>query len=70
MMEIDGLAVTSPARTWLDLASVLDLDDLVVAGDFLVCGYNRSHRFIQQIRRLARGRCRRNCRILEGCRNA
>jgi very-short-patch-repair endonuclease len=34
---LDGLPVTSPARTWLDLASVLCLEDLIVAGDFLVC---------------------------------
>jgi hypothetical protein len=27
------LAVTGPLSTWLDLASLLDLDDLVVAGD-------------------------------------
>ncbi|WP_245413148.1 endonuclease domain-containing protein [Arthrobacter celericrescens] len=34
---LDGIPVTSPARTWLDLAPVLSLDDLIVAGDFLVC---------------------------------
>ena len=44
---LDGIRVTSPARTWLDLAAVLDLEDLVVAGDFLVCtheerGFGRS----------------------------
>lgn len=33
---LDGVRLTSPARTWLDLASVLALDDLVAAGDALV----------------------------------
>ncbi|GAA1711639.1 hypothetical protein [Brachybacterium phenoliresistens] len=34
--EVDGVVATSPERTFLDLASVLDLDALVVIGDFLV----------------------------------
>lgn len=34
---LNGIPLTSPARTWLDLAAVLGLEDLVVAGDFLVC---------------------------------
>ncbi|MDP5228134.1 MULTISPECIES: DUF559 domain-containing protein [Arthrobacter] len=34
---LEGLRITSPARTWLDLAVRLDLTDLVAAGDFLVC---------------------------------
>lgn len=37
VVELDGVRLTSPARTWLDLASVLGVDDLVVAGDSLVC---------------------------------
>ncbi len=32
----NGLWVTSPPRTWLDLASLLPLPDLVAAGDYLV----------------------------------
>lgn len=44
---LDGIRVTTPARTWLDLAAVLGLEDLVIAGDFLVCtheerGFGRS----------------------------
>jgi hypothetical protein len=39
VVELDGARLTSPARTWLDLASVLGVDELVVAGDFLVCGH-------------------------------
>ena len=35
-MEVDGLRVLSPADTWASLASVLELADLVAAGDFLV----------------------------------
>lgn len=37
VVEHDGVRLTSPARTWLDLAAALDLNDLVAAGDFLVC---------------------------------
>ena len=42
VIEIDGLSVTSPARTWLDLATVLSLEDLVVAGDQIVSEHARS----------------------------
>ena len=37
VVKLDGVRLTSPARTWLDLASVLSIDDLVVAGDSMVC---------------------------------
>ncbi|MFJ3956008.1 hypothetical protein [Arthrobacter sp. NPDC090010] len=36
---LDGLRVTTPARTWLDLARVLGIEDLVIAGDHLVCAH-------------------------------
>lgn len=39
---LDGVPLTSPARTWLDLASVLDSEDLVVAADFFICSQSRS----------------------------
>ncbi len=39
---VRGIAVTSPARTWLDLASVLTPEDLVAAGDSVVCAHRRS----------------------------
>jgi hypothetical protein len=39
---VEGVPVTSPARTWLDLASVLLLEDLVAASDSVVCAHNRS----------------------------
>lgn len=32
----DGLTVTSPARTWCDLATQLTLDDLVAVGDYFI----------------------------------
>lgn len=32
----DGLRMTTPARTWCDLAAALDLEDLVAAGDFII----------------------------------
>lgn len=38
-VEYDGVRVTSPARTWLDLASVLDVEDLVAVGDYFVCAH-------------------------------
>lgn len=41
IVEMHGLRLTSPSRTWLDLAAVLSQVDLIVAGDFLVCEYNR-----------------------------
>ena len=37
VVEYDGVRLTSPARTWLDLASVLALEELVAVGDHLVC---------------------------------
>jgi len=36
IIRFQGLRLTSPARTWLDLAAELALDDLVAAGDFLI----------------------------------
>ena len=36
IVVVDGLRVLSPRDTWASLASVLDLADLVAAGDFLV----------------------------------
>lgn len=36
IIERGGLRLTSAARTWCDLAAVLDLDDLVAAGDYLI----------------------------------
>ena len=32
----DWVSCTSPLRTWFDLAGILSLDDLVIAGDFLL----------------------------------
>ena len=40
--KLDGVPLTTPARTWLDLASVLGLDDLVVAADHFICAQSRS----------------------------
>lgn len=42
MTELYGLAVTSPARTWLDLAGLLSFAELVAMGDAMVCQYQRS----------------------------
>ncbi|WP_104137049.1 endonuclease domain-containing protein [Arthrobacter sp. ZGTC131] len=35
----DGVRVTSPARTWLDLASLLTIDELISAGDSIVAAH-------------------------------
>ena len=38
-MTMNGLVVSTPARTWRDLAGVLDLPSLVAAGDSVLrCG--------------------------------
>ncbi|MGO4435450.1 hypothetical protein AB4Y88_19860, partial [Paenarthrobacter sp. RAF9] len=39
---VDGIPVTSPARTWLDLAAVLPFEDLVAAADHFICRQTRS----------------------------
>lgn len=36
VVMLDGVRLTSPARTWLDLASLLSIDELVAAGDSIV----------------------------------
>lgn len=43
--EVDqnhGIRVTSPARTWLDLAEYLSFEELVAVGDAIVCRHQRS----------------------------
>lgn len=42
VVKLDGVPVTTPARTWLDLASILGHEDLVVAADHFVCSQSRS----------------------------
>ncbi|GAA4053726.1 hypothetical protein GCM10023063_47770 [Arthrobacter methylotrophus] len=39
---IDGIPITSAARTWLELAALLPLDDLVAAADYFICCQSRS----------------------------
>ncbi|WP_427129855.1 DUF559 domain-containing protein [Pseudarthrobacter sp. S9] len=36
VMVLDGILISTPARTWLDLARILPLEDLVAIGDQLV----------------------------------
>jgi len=38
----DGVPLTSPSRTWLDLAAVLPFEDLVAAADHFICSQTRS----------------------------
>jgi hypothetical protein len=42
VVEFEGLRVTSIARTWLDLATILPPEDLVAAGDQIVSEHHRS----------------------------
>ncbi|MET3172283.1 UNVERIFIED_ORG: hypothetical protein ABIB52_000107 [Arthrobacter sp. UYCu721] len=39
VISFDGVRLTSPARTWLDLATMLNLNDLVAAGDSVVVSH-------------------------------
>ena len=39
---MDGVPLTTPARTWLDLAGVLPFEDLVAAADHFICSQTRS----------------------------
>lgn len=41
LVELEGLRLTSVARTWVDLGSMLPLNDLVVAGDAIVSEHDR-----------------------------
>lgn len=42
LIDVDGLRVTTVARTWVDLGSVLPVDDLIVAGDAIVSAHART----------------------------
>ncbi|MCY7411844.1 MAG: hypothetical protein LH471_02215, partial [Salinibacterium sp.] len=54
-----GLRITTPARTWCDLASVLSEEDLVAAGDFLLWRRDRQMTFAEVADAAARHRGRR-----------
>lgn len=41
IMYMGGIPVTTPMRTFLDLATILTLDQLVAVADFLICEHNR-----------------------------
>jgi len=43
VIMVDGVRLTSPARTWLDLAQMMSVDELVAAGDSLVCSHGVDH---------------------------
>lgn len=51
-----GLAVTTPARTWVDCAEFLPLVDLVVVGDAILHRSLATHRDLEALVRWARGR--------------
>ncbi|GAA4043188.1 hypothetical protein GCM10023063_31880 [Arthrobacter methylotrophus] len=43
VMELDGVRLTSPARTWLDLAQLMSIGDVVAAGDSIVVEHGENH---------------------------
>ncbi|MEZ2389809.1 hypothetical protein AB6813_09715 [bacterium RCC_150] len=43
VIELDGVRLTSPARTWLDLAQLMRIDDVVAAGDSIVVEHGDDH---------------------------
>ncbi|WP_120522289.1 endonuclease domain-containing protein [Arthrobacter celericrescens] len=45
VIMVNGVRITSPARTWLDLSHHLPLYDLVAAGDYLVNRHGPDHPF-------------------------
>jgi very-short-patch-repair endonuclease len=55
VVSLDGIPVTSPVRTWWDLASVLALPDLVAAGDSLLRSTVTLEEVADMVRRM-RGR--------------
>jgi hypothetical protein len=42
VVMFDGVRLTSPARTWLDLASLVSIDELVAAGDSIVVEHSEN----------------------------
>lgn len=63
---INGVPVTSPARTWCDLATQLDLLDLVAVGDSLLHGPHAVATLDDLAAMTARFRGRRGYRLLMG----
>ncbi len=43
VVELDGVRLTSPARTWLDLAQSMTIDGIVAAGDSIVVEHGDEH---------------------------
>lgn len=55
----DGVRITSPARTWLDLAAFLQVDELIALGDSLVVSHDQDFPYprtatatIEELRRM------------------
>lgn len=42
IMFVDGVPVTTPSRTFVDLGTLLHLDDLVAAGDSIISAHHRT----------------------------
>jgi hypothetical protein len=62
-MIVDGLPVTTPARTWVGLAGELSLPDLVAAGDSALRGGASFDQLADAVRRCARLRGVRRARV-------
>ncbi|MFH5880394.1 endonuclease domain-containing protein [Arthrobacter sp. NA-172] len=43
VIVFDGVRLTSPARTWLDLAQLMTIDGIVAAGDSIVVEHGENH---------------------------
>lgn len=43
VIGLDGVRLTSLARTWLDLAQMMSIDDIVAAGDSIVVEHGEDH---------------------------
>lgn len=43
VIGLDGVRLTSPARTWLDLAEMMSIDEIVAAGDSIVVEHGEAH---------------------------
>lgn len=62
VMTVQGLAITTPARTWRDLAGVLGLPSLVAAGDSALRAGTSLDDLVEVIGRTSRGRHVRSAR--------
>lgn len=61
---LDGLPVTSPLQTWIDLATVLSVGELTAVADFLCAGEHPRYTPADLLSAVSRLHGRRGCRAL------